>query len=58
MIEALDAAYDVVDLRPFWKTRLLAVGLAALTGLFLMCAVATMVLGPEVRQLDIVQAIS
>ncbi|MFZ0321555.1 MAG: YihY/virulence factor BrkB family protein [Candidatus Sulfotelmatobacter sp.] len=47
VIEALDAAYDVVDLRPFWKTRLLAVGLAALTGLFLMCAVATMVLGPK-----------
>ncbi|MFZ3371120.1 MAG: YihY/virulence factor BrkB family protein [Candidatus Sulfotelmatobacter sp.] len=45
-IEALDAAYDVVDRRPFWRTRLLAVGLAALTGFFLTCAIATMVIGP------------
>ncbi len=45
-IEALDAAYDVIDRRPFWRTRLLAVGLAALTGFFLTCAIATMVIGP------------
>jgi membrane protein len=46
MIEALDAAYGVIDRRPFWKTRLLAVGLAAVTGFFLTCAIATMVVGP------------
>jgi len=32
MIEALDIAYDVKEARPFWKTRLLAIGLAAITG--------------------------
>ena len=48
MIEALDAAYDVEDHRPFWKTRLLAVGLAAVTGFFLICAIATMLVGPKV----------
>ncbi|MGA8274206.1 MAG: YihY/virulence factor BrkB family protein [Candidatus Sulfotelmatobacter sp.] len=48
MIEALDAAYDVTDSRPFWKTRLLAVGLAATAGVLLMCAIATMVIGPRV----------
>jgi membrane protein len=47
MIEALDAAYDVTDRRPFWKTRLLALGLAAVTVFFLMCAIATMVIGPR-----------
>jgi membrane protein len=46
MIEALDAAYDVIDRRPFWKRHLLAVGLAAVTGFFLTCAIATMVVGP------------
>jgi membrane protein len=47
LIEALDAAYDVADQRPFWKTRLLAVGLAVLTGFFLSCGIATMVIGPQ-----------
>ncbi|HEV3308345.1 MAG TPA: YihY/virulence factor BrkB family protein [Candidatus Sulfotelmatobacter sp.] len=48
MIEALDAAYDVNDKRPFWKTRILALGLGAVTGLFLMCAIATLIVGPAV----------
>ena len=48
MIESLDAAYDVIDPRPFWKTRLLAVGLAATAGALLMCAIATTVIGPRV----------
>jgi membrane protein len=47
LIEALDAAYDVDDQRPFWKTRLLAVGLAALTGFFLICGIAAMIVGPR-----------
>lgn len=48
MIEALDIAYDVHDPRPFWKTRLLALALAAVTGFSLMCAIATMIIGPRV----------
>ena len=50
MIDALDAAYDVTDQRPFWKTRLLALGLAGITGALLICAVATMVIGPKVGE--------
>jgi membrane protein len=50
MIDALDAAYDVTDRRPFWKTRLLALGLAGISGALLTCAVATMVLGPKVGE--------
>ncbi len=46
LIEALDGAYEVHDQRPFWKTRLLAVGLAALTGFFLICGIAAMIVGP------------
>jgi len=50
MIDALDAAYNVTDQRPFWKTRLLALVLAVITGTLLICAVATMVLGPRVGE--------
>jgi membrane protein len=47
MIDALDTAYDVIDRRPFWQTRLLAVGLAAAAGVLLTAAIATMVIGPR-----------
>jgi membrane protein len=47
MIEALDVAYDVPDTRPFWKTRLLAIGLAGIIGGLLLIALAVMVLGPR-----------
>lgn len=47
MIEALDIAYDVQDNRPYWKTRLLSVGLAAMSGGLLLIALVTMILGPR-----------
>ncbi len=47
LIEALDDAYDVADSRSFLKTRLLALGLAALTTFLVMCAIAVMVIGPK-----------
>ena len=47
LIEALDIAYDVKDNRPFWKTRLLAIGLAAISGELLVAALAVMVVGPR-----------
>ncbi|MFZ1008229.1 MAG: YihY/virulence factor BrkB family protein [Candidatus Sulfotelmatobacter sp.] len=47
VIEALDIAYDVNDPRPFWKTRLLAVGLAAISGGLLLGALAVTIAGPH-----------
>ncbi len=47
LIEALDMAYDVVDERPFWKTRLIAIGLGLMTGLLLTIALIIMILGPR-----------
>jgi len=47
IIEALDIAYDANDSRPFWKTRLLAVGLAAMTAALLLSALTVMILGPR-----------
>jgi membrane protein len=50
MIEALSAAYEVEDSRPFWKIRLLALGLAAISGSLLTVAIAVIVAGPMVAQ--------
>ena len=47
MIEALDIAYDARDDRPYWKTRLLAVGLAAIIGGLLLVALGAMMVGPR-----------
>lgn len=47
IIEALDIAYDANNDRPYWKTRLLAVGLAAMSGGLLLVALAVMMLGPR-----------
>jgi membrane protein len=47
MIEALDIAYDANDARPIWKTRLLAIGLAAISGGLLLIAFAVNLVGPR-----------
>ena len=47
MIEALNIAYDVKDDRPFWKTRLLAIALAAIIGSLLLTALGVMLVGPR-----------
>jgi membrane protein len=47
MIEALDIAYDVKETRPIWKTRLLAIGLAAAIGGLILSGLAVMILGPR-----------
>jgi membrane protein len=47
MIEALDIAYDAKEDRPFWKTRLLAIGLAMVSGILLLAALAVMIVGPR-----------
>ena len=47
MIEALDIAYDVKETRPIWKTRLLAIGLAAATGGLLISGLTVMIVGPR-----------
>jgi membrane protein len=46
-IEALNIAYDVREDRPFWKTRLLALGLASLSGGLLLAALAVLMVGPK-----------
>jgi membrane protein len=47
MIEALDVAYNVPETRPWWKTRLLAIGLTILVGGMLTVSILCMTLGPH-----------
>jgi membrane protein len=47
IIEALDIAYDVNETRSWWKTRLVSVGLAAMTAALLVSALTVMILGPR-----------
>jgi membrane protein len=46
-IEALDIAYEVQDDRPFWKTRLIAIGLGFLCIGLWLAGLAVMILGPK-----------
>lgn len=47
LIEALDIAYDAQDDRPYWKVRLLSIGLAAIAGGLLLTALGVMIVGPS-----------
>ena len=46
LIEALNVAYGVNEGRPFWQTRLLAVGLTFALGILAVIVLAAMFLGP------------
>jgi membrane protein len=48
IMTALNAAYDVQDARPWWKRRLLAVGLTVVFAGFTLTALILLVLGPEI----------
>jgi membrane protein len=47
LIEALNIAYDIKDNRPFWKTRLLALGLGAICGILFLTGLAVIMAGPR-----------
>jgi len=46
-IEALNIAYEVVENRPFWRTRPLAIWLTFMIGLFMLTALGVMIVGPN-----------
>jgi membrane protein len=47
LIEALNVAYDVNETRAYWKTRLLAFGLAFVVGGLMLLGLASTLLGPR-----------
>jgi len=61
LIEALNIAYDVKEQRPIWKTRLLALGLAAICGGLFVVGLGVILVGPRfgdwlASRLDVPQA--
>jgi membrane protein len=46
-ITALNIAYEVKDHRPYWKTRSLAIGLAAVVGTLMLTSLSLMIVGPR-----------
>jgi len=51
MMTALSVAYDVEDNRPWWKRRLIAIGLTVALAALLLCAVALLVFGGAIGKL-------
>jgi membrane protein len=47
VISALNRAYDVEDARPWWKQRLIAIGLTLGVSVFLLVATTLVLAGPE-----------
>lgn len=46
-IEAISIAYEIDDDRPFWKVRLLAIGLAIISEIFFLISLSVMLVGPR-----------
>jgi membrane protein len=51
IITTLNAAYDLQDRRPWWKSRLLAIGLTLALAVFMVIAQGLILLGPWVADL-------
>jgi membrane protein len=50
IITTLNAAYDVTESRPWWKTRLIAVGLTIALALFIVASMFLVIAGPTVAE--------
>jgi membrane protein len=50
IISALNAVYGVRETRPFWKYRLVAIGLTLLFSVFILTALVLMVFGPKIGE--------
>jgi membrane protein len=50
IITTLNAAYDVTESRPWWKTRLIAIGLTVGIAVFILAAMFLVIAGPTVAE--------
>jgi membrane protein len=50
IMSALNVAYDVKETRPWWKAKLLALGLTLGFSVFILSALVLMVLGPKIGE--------
>lgn len=51
LIEGLNVAYDVPETRPYWRVRLLALGLAVAVGSCIIVGLAASLMGPRFGQI-------
>jgi membrane protein len=50
IITTLNAAYDVTESRPWWKTRVIAVGLTIALAIFIVASMFLVIAGPSVAE--------
>ena len=50
IITTLNAAYDVTESRPWWKTRLVAIGLTVGIAVFILAAMFLVIAGPTIAE--------
>ena len=50
IIDTLNQAYDIQESRPFWKVRLMAVGLTVALALFIVISLALVLVGPTLAE--------
>jgi len=50
IISTLNAAYDITESRPWWKVRLLAVGLTVGVAIFILLSATLVIAGPELAE--------
>src|SRR5437879_8308489 len=50
VIDTLNQAYDVQESRPFWKTKLIAIGLTIVLAVFVVLSFAMVMLGPNIAE--------
>lgn len=50
IIDTLNKAYEIEEGRPFWKVRLIAIGLTVSVGLFVLISFTLIVLGPQLAE--------
>jgi membrane protein len=50
IIDVLNRAYNVVEFRPWWKRRLLAIGLTVAFALFVLLALVLVLIGPALAE--------
>ena len=50
MCSTLNAAYDITESRPWWKVRLIAIGLTVGLALFILVAMTLVIAGPTIAE--------
>ena len=50
VIDTLNQAYDVQESRPFWKTKLIAIGLTIVLAVFVVVSFALVMVGPTIGE--------